>query len=248
MYAFLRGLMRVVVHVYLAGKFRIEGLDNVPREGGLLVCANHRSTIDPPLLPAFLPRSDSWSMAKSEYFEKGGFTKWLFIRYHAFPVVRHTADRRAVKRAFEILQGGQALVLYPEGTRVEAGGLQTPEPGAGFLAQRTEEVRVLPVALIGTRECFSKGARWPRRVPVRVCFGRAFRVPRKDAAGKRIPAQDVSDAIMLSIAEMLPESMRGTFEDLEAWRARVGALRLYEADHGPLRPVSGHLPDRRGGP
>ena len=241
MYAALRWLMRSIVRVYLVGLFKVEGRENVPSGDGLIVCPNHQSTVDPPLVPAFLPRADSWSMAKSDYFEKGGLTKWLFTRYHAFPVVRHTADRKAVKRAFEILQGGQDLIVYAEGTRVESGGLQMPEPGAGFLAQRTE-VPVLPVALIGTRECFPKGARWPRRVPVRVCFGRPFRLPRKDAAGRRIPAQDASDAIMLAIAELLPERMRGAFADLDAWRAKVGGLRLYGAQPDPSGPP-GHLPD-----
>ena len=117
MYAFLRWVMRTIVHVYLGGLFRCEGLEHVPRRGGLLVCPNHQSTIDPPLVPAFLPRADTWSMAKSEYFANG-WQAWLFRSYQAFPVVRHTADRQAVKRAFEILEGGQALILYPEGTRV----------------------------------------------------------------------------------------------------------------------------------
>ena len=232
MYAFLRWVMRTIVHVYLAGLFRCEGLENVPRRGGVLVCPNHQSTVDPPLVPAFLPRADTWSMAKSEYFEKG-WVAWLFRHYHAFPVVRHTADRKAVKRAFEILAAGQALIVYPEGTRVESGLLKEPEPGVGFLAQKTE-APVLPVALVGTRDCFPKGARWPRRVPVRLVFGRPFRLPRKDAEGRRVAAQDAADAVMLSIAELLPESMRGKFSDLEGVRARVGHLRMYGADDVPL--------------
>jgi len=236
MYAFLRWVMRTIVHVYLAGLFTRQGIENVPPGGGLLVCPNHQSTIDPPLVPAFLPRADAWSMAKSEYFEKR-LTAWLFRQYHAFPVVRHTADRKAVKRAFDILAAGQALIVYPEGTRVESGLLEEPEPGAGFLAQKTD-LPVLPVALVGTRECFPKGARWPRRVPVRLVFGRPFRLPRKDAEGRRVPAQDASDAVMLSIAELLPESMRGKFSDLEGIRARVGHLRMYGADNVslPLAP------------
>ena len=237
MYAFLRGVMRTIVHIYLAGLFKGEGLENVPRRGGVLICPNHQSTIDPPLVPAFLPRSDTWSMAKSDYFQKR-WVAWLFRHYRAFPVVRHTADRKAVKRAFEILAAGQGLIVYPEGTRVESGLLQQPEPGAGFLAQKAE-VPVLPVALVGTRECFPKGARWPHRVPVRLVFGRPFRLPRKDAEGRRVAAQDASDAIMLSIAELVPESMRGEFSDLDAIRARVGHLRVYEADPVPTPSASG---------
>jgi len=98
--------MRLVVRVYLDGLFSMEGVERVAREGGLLVCSNHASTVDPPLLPAVLPRSDTWSMAKSEYFARPGLSRWLFTHYHAFPVVRHSADRQALRRAQEILSGG----------------------------------------------------------------------------------------------------------------------------------------------
>ncbi|HEY4866303.1 MAG TPA: lysophospholipid acyltransferase family protein [Candidatus Dormibacteraeota bacterium] len=217
MYAALRALMRLVVRVYLDGLFSMEGVERVAREGGLLVCSNHASTIDPPLLPAVLPRSDTWSMAKSEYFARPGFSRWLFTHYHAFPVVRHSADRQALRRAQQILSGGQALILYPEGTRVESGGLRRAEPGAGFLA-RTASVPVQPVGLVGTRECFPKGARWPRRVPVTVRFGVPFRIRKRRLDGRRIENQEAADSIMLAIADLLPESLRGAYAEVDAGR------------------------------
>src|SRR2546423_10660410 len=134
-YAFLRAFMRFMVRVYLAGLFTLEGLENVPREGPLLVCPNHFGTLDPPIVPAFLPRSDTWNMAKSEYFRKP-LTRWLFSAYHAFPVVRHTADRAALRRSFDLLQAGHALVLYPDGTRVEAGLVGAGRAGGGVLPQK----------------------------------------------------------------------------------------------------------------
>lgn len=228
MYAFLRFVMRLIVTVYLAGLFRVEGRERFPRRGGVLVCPNHVSTVDPPLVPAYLPRGDSWSMAKAEYFSRPNFTNWLFTNYHAFPVVRHTADRRALKRAADILRGGHVLVVYPEGTRIETGGLERAEPGAGYLAQRLE-VPVVPVALEGTRQCFPKGARWPRRVRVTMKIGRPFRIAATHPDGRRVAAQDAADAVMLSIAELLPEAMRGKYADLDDLRARVGNLRQYDA-------------------
>ncbi len=227
MYAFLRGVMRFIVTVYLVGLFRVEGRERFPRAGGVLVCPNHVSTVDPPLVPAYLPRGDSWSMAKAEYFARKNFTSWLFTNYHAFPVVRHTADRRALKRTADILRSGEVLVVYPEGTRIEAGGLERAEPGAGYLAQRLE-VPVVPVAPEGTRECFPKGARWPRRARVTMTLGRPFRIPTTHPDGRRVAAQDASDAIMLSIAELLPEAARGRYGDLEDLRTRVGAHRQYQ--------------------
>ena len=222
MYAFLKGVMRLVTRVYLVGQFSVEGRENVPRTGPLLVCPNHRSTVDPPMVPAFLPRRDSWNMAKSEYFARPGFSRWLFTSYQAFPVVRHTPDRRALRRALELLAAGHALVIYPEGTRVESGVLETPEPGAGFIAQRTG-VPVLPVALVGTSECFPKGAWFPRRVPVRLRFGPTFRLRDRLAEGARVSHQLASEAIMVRIAELLPQELRGRYADLDSHRARVAA-------------------------
>ncbi len=221
-YAFLRGFMRFMTRTYLVGLFTVEGRENVPPAGGLIVCPNHFATLDPPMVPAFLPRSDTWSMAKFEYFRKG-WMRWLFTAYHAFPVVRHTADRLALRRSFDLLKAGHVLVMYPEGTRVEAGVLSKPEPGAGFIAQKSG-CPVLPVALTGTRECLPKGAFWPRRVPVTVRFGKPFRVLQRRASGERISHEEAADAIMLAIAELLPAEKRGAYTDVESLRRRLDGV------------------------
>ena len=221
-YAFLRWLMRAMTRTYLVGLFRVIGAENVPRTGPLIICPSHSGTLDPPMVPAFTPRSDAWSMAKSEYF-RGGLNEFLFRQYHAFPVVRHSADRNALRRSFDLLKAGQALVTYPEGTRVESGVLATPEPGAGFIAQKAG-CPVLPVGLTGTRECLPKGARWPRRVPVSITFGKPFTVASKRADGSRISHQEAADAIMLEIAELLPPNQRGLFGDLPSLRMRLAGV------------------------
>src|SRR5256886_14889208 len=155
----MRWLMRTLTQTFLVGLFKVIGAANVPSTGPLIICPNHSATLDPPMVPAFLPRSDSWSMAKSEYFRKT-WMRALFEAYHAFPVVRHTADRTALRHSFDLLKAGHVLVMYPEGTRVESGVLGAPEPGAGFIAQKSA-CPVLPVALTGTAECLPKGSIWP---------------------------------------------------------------------------------------
>jgi 1-acyl-sn-glycerol-3-phosphate acyltransferase len=219
-YAFMRWLMRALTRTFLIGLFKVSGLENVPRTGPVIICPNHSATLDPPMVPAFVPRGDTWSMAKSEYFDKGGFVEWIFRRYHAFPVVRHSADRTALRTAFDILKSGQALVIYPEGTRVESGVLAEPEPGAGFIAQRAA-CPVVPVGLTGTRECLPKGAHWPRRTRVSITFGKPFRVLSKRLDGAKVTRQEAAEAIMVEIAELLPEHQRGAFKDLPAWRKRL---------------------------
>ncbi|GAC1476412.1 MAG: lysophospholipid acyltransferase family protein [Candidatus Dormibacteraceae bacterium] len=221
-YAFLRGLMRFIVRTYLVGLFEVVGTENIPRTGPLIICPNHEGTIDPPMVPAFALRNDTWSMAKSEFFRSKVIT-YIYHRYNAFPVVRHTADRAALRRAFDLLKAGHALVMYPEGTRVESGGLAQPEPGAGFIAQKAASP-VLPVALTGTRECLPRGAWWPRRVSVTLTFGKPFVVLQKRADGTRVSHKEASDAIMVAIAELLPPDHRGAFSDLELHRKRLAGV------------------------
>jgi len=221
-YSLMRALMRTLVNVYLAGLFKVVGVQNIPRSGPLLICPNHSATLDPPLVPAFVPRGDTWSMAKSEFFRKP-LIAFVYRSYHSFPVVRHTADRAALKRTFDLLKAGHSVIIYPEGTRVESGVLAQPEPGAGFIAQKAA-CPVLPVGLTGTRECLPKGAWWPRRVRVTLTFGKPFLVLQKRADGSRVSHDDASDAIMLAIAELLPPEQRGVYSDLDSYRKKLAGV------------------------
>jgi 1-acyl-sn-glycerol-3-phosphate acyltransferase len=213
----MRWIVRVIARTYLVGLFHVDGRDWVPRSGPLVVCANHSSNADPPLVPAFLPRGDSWSMAKAEWF--GDFRRVIFRAYHSFPVIRHTADRRAIRRALDLLSSGQAVVMYPEGTRVREGGLRRAEPGAGFLALRRAQVQ--PVALVGTRDCFPASTVLPRRARVNIRFGQPFELASHRPDGRRVTNQEASDAIMVRIAELMPETVRGEYADLDRWRREL---------------------------
>jgi 1-acyl-sn-glycerol-3-phosphate acyltransferase len=224
MYRFLRYVARFLTLGLLQWKFRTEGRELVPRRGGLLVCANHIGSVDVALVPGWLPRADSWSMSKSEWFERGGrFTLFIFNSYHAFPVIRNTADRRALRHSFDILSGGASLVIYPDGTRIGVGGLTAGEQGAGYLALRSQAA-IQPVGLIGTRECMPKGAHLPRRVPVIMRFGAPVRIHQHHPDGSRVTNAEATAIIMLAIARLLPPELRGAYSDLEAWEAKVAGL------------------------
>lgn len=215
-YATMRGTMRLVCRAILDGLLSVEGAENVPRQGGLLVVSNHVGTIDPPLIGAYLPRPDAYFMAKSEYFQHP--VGRLFIAgYHAFPVVRGTADRTALRRALRLLTEGHVVVLYPEGHRSPDGKLQPALPGAGFLA-RTAGVPVLPVGLWGTSRVLPVGARWPRRAPVHLRFGEAAPIPTLDTRGRRLSSQQIADLLMRRVAAVLPRTRRGVFADGDAGR------------------------------
>lgn len=227
-YGLLRALLVACLRLVLGRRLVVAGTARVPRAGGLLVCTNHVSSLDPALVPACLPRGDSWSLGKAEYFAGGGWRPWLFRAYHGIPIVRHSADRAALRRAIAVLRDGHALCIYPEGTRRGAAGMRRPEPGAGFLALRTG-VAIQPVAIAGSQDVLAARSRLPRRARVRVVFGRPFTLAAEHAGGVRASHQHAADAIMLSVAELLPPELRGELADLDDWRRRVGGLRRYRA-------------------
>jgi 1-acyl-sn-glycerol-3-phosphate acyltransferase len=128
-----------------------------------------------------------------------------------------------LRRSFDLLRSGQALIVYPEGTRVDSGVLAAPEAGAGFIALRAK-CPVLPVALTGTRECMPKGTHWPRRVPVTIRFGKPFMILQRRPTGERVTHAEAADAIMLAIAELLPPEKRGAFSDVEGLKKRLDGV------------------------
>lgn len=204
-YRFLRGIMRTLCAVILGHNLHVQGRSNVPLNGGLLIVGNHFGAIDPPLAGAVIDREDVFFMAKAESFNSP-FANWIFRGYHAFPVIRGSADRAALKHSLQLLKTGNAVVLYPEGTR--GPHLREPYGGAGFLALRAG-VPILPIAVWGTEQVLPKGSKLPRRVPVHVRIGRPFELPKTD--GRSLSHRDAADFMMNRIAELLPESYRGAY-------------------------------------
>jgi 1-acyl-sn-glycerol-3-phosphate acyltransferase len=137
-------LVRTALSAYL--NIRVIGLERVPRQGALIVIANHRSAFDPPMVGAILPRA-VYFMTKAELFSYP-ILAWIFRYVHAYPVHRGHPDRRAIRYSIELLQRGEAILMFPEGHRTETGELQEARAGVVYLAQKTG-ARVLPIGLSG---------------------------------------------------------------------------------------------------
>ncbi|HEV1997839.1 MAG TPA: lysophospholipid acyltransferase family protein [Candidatus Dormibacteraeota bacterium] len=201
-------MMRGVIQAVLfGGHLVVEGRENVPRHGGLLVISNHIAGADPPLLGASFPRPLHF-MAKVEWFKnpvQGFFGRALLC----FPVIRHTADRSALRFTLSLLDAGEAVCLYPEGTRSRDLKLHPPEAGAGFLARRAG-VPILPVATWGGEDVLPTGAKFPRRTgtEVHLVFGKPFTLP-----DGTVDNQEAAEYMMSRVAEMLPAAYRGYFQD-----------------------------------
>lgn len=202
-YPVMRAMMRTLMAVVLAGCIDVRGRENIPRQGGLLVVGNHIATLDPPLTGSLIPRLDVYYMAKSEQFESR-VSRWVLRGFNAYPVVRRSADRTALRHTLALLGRGHVVLVYPEGQRSWDGTLRRPQPGAGFLI-RHAGVPVLPAAIWGSEHILPQGSRWPRRAPVHIRFG----APLTPAELGGSSNQEVADAAMRAVAALLPAHHRG---------------------------------------
>jgi len=206
-YSFLTGLARLLTRIILGSKFHLDGSANLPPSGPLLIVSNHVGGADPAIIGGWTPRP-VWFMAKSELFN-GGFG-WLMRAYHAFPVVRHSADRTALRRAFELLRGGSAVVLFPEGHRSDDGRLHRAEPGAGFIARRSG-APIVALGITGTQNVLGRHQWIPRRADVTLTFGPPFQLPDRNRDGSEMDHQQSADFLMTKIAELLPLENQGGY-------------------------------------
>ncbi len=153
--------MRLVCWVLftLLGPFRAVGRNNIPRQGGLLILANHRADVDPIVVQLACPRP-IYYMAKSELFTipiLGRIMRW----FRAFPVKRGEPDRSSIKRAVAYAHAGQATCLFPEGQLSETGELQELKPGAALIV-RMADVPVICCGVKNTERILPYGKLLPR--------------------------------------------------------------------------------------
>ncbi len=226
-----RGIARAIVRIQIEGD-----LASIPRTGPLIVAANHASSADPVLIGAFLPktlgRPLNW-LGKRELVEMP-VIGWFMRRVPIHPVDRATADLEAFRVAMRILESGNILAVFPEGTRSEDGILQTAKDGAAVLALRSG-APILPVAVGDSDLTWPKHSRLPRPGrTVTVRYGRPFRVaeelPATPAAMDRRAAKEAATAlIMARIAELLPERQRGVYGASSMGASSIGASRPQSA-------------------
>jgi 1-acyl-sn-glycerol-3-phosphate acyltransferase len=187
------------------GGLKVVGRENVPLTGPLIIAANHASLLDPPLLGVASPRVFA-IMAKQELFEQKFAGMRVLNRLirglGAFPVQREKADRKALRHAMQVLQGGQAVALFPEGTRTPDGRLGPAEPGLGMIAHSTK-APIIPVYLKGTEQALSKVRPGFRLIHPEVHFGKPLDLTEEYARrGGRDTLEAIGARVMEAIAEL----------------------------------------------
>lgn len=197
---------------------RIEGLENVPRKGGVILASNHLSFIDSVVIPLTAPRPISF-LAKAEYFTgtgfKGRLSRAFFKAIDAVPVQRgevHLAQA-ALNAALEILEGKKAFGIYPEGTRSLDGRLYRGKTGVAWLAL-TAGVPVVPVALAGTEKILPVGKRRPRLRKVTVRFGEPLDFSELHGQARSAKARrQVTDQVMAAIHELSEQELAPVYNE-----------------------------------
>jgi 1-acyl-sn-glycerol-3-phosphate acyltransferase len=170
-YVLVRAILQPIFHVYF--RMRRLGMEHVPRSGPVIFAANHRSFLDPFVIGT-LTRRPVYYVAKKELFAHP-VAGWLLNRLGAFPIDRGAGDQQAMETARRILERGDCVVIFPEGTRTRPGPLGHPRRGVGRLALQTG-APVVPVAVHGT-EAVRRGWRIrPHKVTLRC--GRPLLFPR----------------------------------------------------------------------
>src|SRR2546423_7104731 len=154
LYAVCRGIVEGFCRLFW--RLRVEGRENLPTDQPFILAPVHRSNIDT-LIAGSLTRRRLRFMGKDSMW-KYRPTGWLFTALGAFPVHRGTADRDALRKCIEVLEGGEPLVVFPEGTRQFGPDVQPLFEGAAYISAKTG-APIVPVGIGGSAAALPRGPR-----------------------------------------------------------------------------------------
>jgi 1-acyl-sn-glycerol-3-phosphate acyltransferase len=200
--ALVRALLRALTH------YDVEGEENLPSGGPLLLVFNHLAWWDAPVAMATLP----WRMRAMALkdLQRVPVTGQLLGLSDPIWVDRGRYDREALRQALAALADGQVLGIAPEGRMSVTGALERGKTGPVFIARKAD-VPILPVGLTGTEKALGEWRRF-RRPHIRVTIGRVFRLPdRSEYSTRKEWRQADADFIMERLAELLPAEYRGVY-------------------------------------
>ena len=206
-------MLYYIIHLVLRLLFglltrrRVRGRENVPRQGAVIFISNHINLVDSPLLGISLGRRVMF-MAKEEVFHSR-VIGYLMTSFGAFPVTKRRPDRKALRKAIQVLDDGKALVVFPEGMRSRSRQLKLAFHGAALIASRSGSP-IIPVGITGTQKI--KGLSWLwRRPEITVNIGESFTLPQVNGKLTKPELSRLTDIIMGRIAALLPQEQRGNY-------------------------------------
>ena len=177
-YVLVRDLLAVLCKLWF--RYSVSGREHLPKTGAYIIAPVHRSNIDTPL-SAFLTRRRVRFMGKDSLWKNAAIGR-VFTLLGGFPVTRGTADLEALKRCVSVLDGGEPLVMFPEGTRQHGATIHPLFDGPAYVALK-RGVPIIPVGIGGSERVMRKGSKmiWPNKCHLTI--GRAAR--RRHASERR---------------------------------------------------------------
>ena len=198
LYHFFHIMIRPIFKSFF--KFQVFGSENVSPTGGVMLMINHASYLDPIFIGAAVSRNLHY-MARSTLFKPGIIDKFL-RSLNAFPVHLGSPDRTAIKRALQLLEDGNLLLIFPEGTRSIDGSLAKAQDGVGFMAYRTK-ANVVPIYLSGTYKAWPRGSKMIKTAKVTVSFGKPLDMSvYRNSEASREKYSKIGEDVMARIAEL----------------------------------------------
>jgi len=187
MYDVIRFLIEMVCRAYF--RLEIHGRRNIPRRGPFIIAPIHRSYLDTPVLGAATYRRMRYMGAEKMWTNRA--LGWFLTSVGGFPVQRGSADREALNVALTVVERGEPLVMFPEGTRQTGPRIHPLFDGPAYVACRTG-VPIIPVGLGGTESAMPKGSRMVRPVKMAIVIGEPIQPPPRTESG-RVPRSAVRD-------------------------------------------------------
>ena len=191
-------LLRLFFRLY--GRWQVIGLtENIPRTGPILLCANHASNLDPLLgWAAFYGFRRLRGVAKIELWKQPA-AAYIMNAHDSISVKRGGVDRSMFKAVLDGMLLGDAIGIFPEGTRTYDGKLNPGQPGIGMLVQKSG-IPVAPVAVLGTYEMLPRGQKRMRRSRISIVFGAPISFEQNTSR------EQIAQRIMREIAALMTEN------------------------------------------
>jgi len=183
---------------YLMFRPKTVGRENIPKSGPVLIAPTHRSDIDF-AFTLFMTKRKTFFMSKDSLFRVPILSQFILMM-GAFSVKRGSADRNSLDMAQEVLRRGEALVLFPEGTRKEGAHVEHLHDGAMFIASRTRAV-VVPVGIGHTQRALPRGAKLPRPVRVTIVIGKPIAAPSSEGRVSRSAVTTASEELRSALED-----------------------------------------------
>ena len=179
--------------------FRVIHPERLIEDGPALVCSNHVSFFDPPLISISFQKEIHFLARHTLYSNPAA--RWIFPRVNVTPIDQDRASMAGLKTAIRLLKDGHRVLIFPEGSRSPDGKLQPAAGGAGLVVAKAR-VPVVPIRLFGAYEALPYGVARPKFTTVTAVVGEPLHFPEQDFPVTREGYQAISDAIMARIASL----------------------------------------------